>query len=169
MASDLKTRAKDLILGTLVADAAAMGLHWIYDQNHIRKLAPAEPEFREPLADNYAGIPGYFAHAGRQAGDPSHYGEQALIMLRSLTANNGRYDVNHYSRLFRTYFGYGGAYVGYIDNSTRETLDNFRRAEDQALSRAKAIPFDGDEMVTVAMVVKALAQAVAWRRTASAL
>lgn len=149
-------QARDLITGAFVADAASMGLHWIYDQNHIQKIAPSNPEFRTPSAADYKDVPGYFAHENRVAGDQSQYGHQALVMLRSLHANDGHFNVNHYSQLFRKYFGYGGDYIGYIDHATRETLDNFIRLEDEALTRARALPFDGDESLTTALVIKAL-------------
>jgi hypothetical protein len=46
-------RAKGAIAGALVADAATMGLHWIYDQAKIQSLLAdkgraASPEFFEP-------------------------------------------------------------------------------------------------------------------------
>ena len=46
-------RAKGALAGALVADAATMGLHWIYDQAKIQALLDAKgkqsaPEFYEP-------------------------------------------------------------------------------------------------------------------------
>lgn len=38
------------ILGALVADAAAVGFHWLYDQTRIKEIAPESPEFRKPTA-----------------------------------------------------------------------------------------------------------------------
>lgn len=113
-----------MILGALVADASAMGLHWVYDQAHIRKLAPDTPEFRTPNAADYEGVKGYFAHPTRVAGDQSQYGEQVLVMMKALAANGGVYDADVYAQAFRAHFGYGGAYVGYIDRATRQTLNN---------------------------------------------
>ena len=157
MPTDIATRSRHLDIGAFVADAAAMGLHWIYDQPHIRKIAPEKPEFRAPDAANYAGVPSYFAHPTRNAGDPSQYGEQLLVMLRCLNANDRSYDATAYAAAFRAHFGYGGAYVGYIDHATRATLDNFRRTEEDALNRASALPFDGASSITTAMVTKAMA------------
>ncbi len=157
MSSALQNRAKNLVIGALTADAAAMGLHWIYDQAHIAKIAPDAPEFYAPDAANYAGVPAFFAHPTRHVGDPSQYGEQLLVMMRALLANGGAYDADLYAAAFRAHFGYGGAYVGYIDHATRDTLDNHRRAEDAALARAQALPFDGPAGVTRAMVTKAMA------------
>lgn len=157
MPQDITARRRNLVIGALIADAAAMGLHWIYDQNHIHKIAPQSPEFRAPDAENYKGVPGYFAHSTKKVGDPSQYGEQLLVMLRCLLANNNQYDPAGYAASFRAHFGYGGAYVGYIDHATRATLDNFRRTEDTALARARSLPFDGPSNVTTAMVTKAMA------------
>jgi ADP-ribosylglycohydrolase len=157
MTNPINNRGRNLVIGALVADAAAMGLHWIYDQDHIQKIAPDEPEFRAPDAQNYDGIPGYFAHPTRKIGDLSQYGEQVLVMLSCLMRNGGDYDAQAYGAAFRAHFGYGGAYVGYIDHATRDTLDNFRRAEDEVMARATALPFDGSASVTGGMVSKAKA------------
>ena len=87
-----KNRAKACILGALVADAATMGLHWVYSQKRILEVAPEAPEFRTPDEADYAGGVGYFAHAGKVAGDFSHYGEQMLVMLESLLESGGSLD-----------------------------------------------------------------------------
>ena len=44
MTTSVNTRARNLVLGALVADAAAMGLHWLYDQDRIAAVAPKTPE-----------------------------------------------------------------------------------------------------------------------------
>ncbi|PTX57546.1 ADP-ribosylglycohydrolase [Litoreibacter ponti] len=111
-----------MLLGALVADAASMGLHWLYDQERIAAVAGDTPEFRTPTEADYADTKGYFAHGGKQAGALSHYGEQCLVMLRALAAA-GRYDRAAYEAEFRATFGYGGTFVGYIDRPTRATLD----------------------------------------------
>ncbi|WP_299028277.1 ADP-ribosylglycohydrolase family protein [uncultured Sulfitobacter sp.] len=152
----LTDRCKNMITGALVADAAAMGLHWIYDQDHIRKIAPEEPEFRTPMAADYDGVMAFFAHPKRVAGAQSQYGEQTMVMLRALAANGGTYDEAIYAEHFRSHFGYGGAYVGYIDHATRDTLDNFRRYEDAAHAAATALPFDCDAKQLKGLVAKAL-------------
>jgi len=149
------SRAKNLILGALVADTAAMGTHWIYDQAHIARIAPDTPEFIAPDAANYADVPSYFAHATRAAGQTSQYGEQVLVMLDALATNDGVFDSSTYANQFRSHFGYGGAWIGYIDHATRETLNNFQRAEDTALDRAMAL--GEDKKLTTAMVSKVLA------------
>lgn len=152
-----KERIRNTILGALVADAASVGFHWLYDQERIRQIAPKVPEFRSPTQNDYEGFPGFYAHGHKRAGELSQYGEQAIVLLRSLSDNNGQYKKNHYENLFRQHFGYGGGYVGYIDHPTRETLDNITTVEHQALQRAEAIPFNGDSNSKHMMVTKVLA------------
>ncbi len=156
MPLNLTQRGRDMALGALVADAASMGLHWIYDQARIREVAPDAPEFRMPDAANYEGAPGYFAHAKLKTGDQTQYGAQLTVLLKALEASGGVYDEAVYAQAFRDHFGYGGDYVGYIDLATRESLNNHLRAQDEAMRRAKALPYDGSEMTTVAMVTKAM-------------
>lgn len=149
-------RAQHLVLGALVADAAAMGWHWLYDQDHLQKHDPNTPEFRTPSAEDFAGVPGYFAHAGRQAGDLSHYGAQLMVMLQSLSGTGGRFDPDHYMDMFRQTFGYGGSYVGYIDHSTRDTLDNFTRIDDETRRQAAAAVPELDAVLANSLTTKAL-------------
>jgi ADP-ribosylglycohydrolase len=148
-----------MVIGALVADAAAMGLHWIYDQEHIQNIAPQTPEFRQPDAADYAGKPGYFAHEGKNAGDLSQYGEQCLLMLRALVACDGKFEPAIFADHFRAHFGYGGAYCGYIDHATRDTLDNFRRFEDAVQARVSGLAYDGDAKRDKQIASKAIALA----------
>lgn len=122
-------RGRDMVLGALVADAASMGLHWLYDQDRLADVAGGCPAFRTPDAADYDGFKGYFVHGGKPPGALSHYGEQLLVMLRALAETNGRYDKAAYEAAFRAHFGYGGTHVGYIDRATRDTLDNLTQAE----------------------------------------
>jgi len=146
-----------MISGALVADAASMGLHWIYAQPKIRRIAPEAPEFLEPDPANYEGIPAYFAHGTRHAGDFSMYGEGMLVVLRSL-AETETFDWQHYARAFQGHFGFGGEYVGYIDTPTRITLTNQIRQQEELLDRAMSVPFDGDDKKKKSVASKVLGQ-----------
>ena len=149
-------RGDAMLWGSFVADAATLGLHWVYDQPRIREIAPQAPEFLAPRADHYAGISGFFAHGTRSAGDLSQYGEQHLVMLQSLSAC-GAYNRADYQARFRAYFGYGGAYVGYIDRPTRDTLDTMTALEKDALLRSRAVDPSVDDYTHGMMVTKVLA------------
>ena len=57
MTTSVNTRARNLVLGALVADAAAMGLHWLYDQDRIAAVAPKTPEFVGPDPMHFENVP----------------------------------------------------------------------------------------------------------------
>lgn len=130
MTRSADTRARNAVIGALTADAAAMGLHWLYDQARIREVAGEAPDFRAPNRADFADK-GYFAHEGKRPGEPSHYGAQMLAMSASLT-RAGRFDDEDYAWAFQEAFGYGGWWRGYIDRPTRATLDAMARAGEGA-------------------------------------
>ncbi|MDO9311820.1 MAG: ADP-ribosylglycohydrolase family protein [Nitrosomonas sp.] len=110
------------ILGALIADSAALGLHWLYDPERIAQIERIKGlVFLQPDANDYAGTSGYFAHGNKSAGDSSGYGEICLLMLRHF-AQHGQFDRVAYQTEYRSHFGPGGAYIGYVDSPTRQTL-----------------------------------------------
>lgn len=121
----MKSLNSEAILGALVADSAALGLHWIYDPARIAEIEAARGPrglvFLQPEEANYAGVKGYFAHGGKTSGESSSYGEVCLLMLKHL-ARHGRFNRVEYQSEYRACFGPGGKYVGYIDSPTRLTL-----------------------------------------------
>lgn len=145
----LQDRREAMLWGAFVADAASMGLHWLYDQERIAEVAPEAPEFMQPTASHYEGVPSYFAHPTKHAGDLSHYGAQMLVMLRALV-QEGCYDRAAYEAEFASYFGYGGGYVGYIDRPTRSTLDTMA----QAIEGDDTRPYPGADDVQLPAVSK---------------
>jgi len=116
------------VLGTAVADASGMGLHWIYSQGKIAQIVKAAggaAEFLEPAPDNYQGVPAFFAHPQRHAGEGSNYGEYLYVLLRSIGERG--FERGAYVRAFGEHFGVGGTYVGYADGPMRETIFNMTR------------------------------------------
>lgn len=136
--SDRKAAVIAGLAGGWVADAASLGLHWLYDSQRILEVGGQAPEFLPPKADYFKGGFGYFAHEGKQSGDVSHYGAATGVLTDSLLANNGILYTRDYQRRFRTFFGPGGQWRGYIDNPTRVTLDNLNIIEQQAIEQAQS-------------------------------
>lgn len=126
------------LAGGWVADAASLGLHWLYDSERIRQVAPERPEFLTPDPEYFEGGFGFFAHSGKRSGDFSHYGAATRVLQQSLWANSGRLEIRDYQRRFRDVFGPGGQWQGYIDNPTRLTLENLNRNEQEAIEKASA-------------------------------
>lgn len=122
--SPTSVRRRDLVLGALVADAAALGLHWLYDPAALAARAPADAECAFLAPAPYPAGSGAFAHAGKRPGDPSPYGVHLRVLLEALCAADGALDLADYQARFRAAFGYGGRFCGYIDKPTRGTLAN---------------------------------------------
>jgi ADP-ribosylglycohydrolase len=126
-------RAWHANVGALVADAASMGFHWLYDQSRIAEFANNAPEFHTPCKEEYADK-GYFAHANKKPGDLTQYGAQMLALLDSLT-EHGEYVESEYIESYRHWFDFGGKWQGYVDAPTKKTLINIHQLE------AKGLPF----------------------------
>lgn len=111
-----------LVMGALVADAATLGLHWLYDPVRIAEIEARKGlVFLQPDAEDYAGTKGYFAHGSKMAGDSAGYGEVCWLMLVHL-ARHGEFRRTEYQNEYRSHFGPGGKYTGYVDTPTRLTL-----------------------------------------------
>jgi hypothetical protein len=145
------------LAGGWVADAASLGLHWLYDSGRIQEVGGNTPEFLPPKAEYYTKGFGYFAHAGKQPGDVSHYGAATGVLTDSLLASEGKLDIRDYQRRFRACFGPGGDWRGFIDNPTRITLENLttieHRAIDHALSTVTAELTERQQKVLVQKVM----------------
>lgn len=113
------TRAEAALLGALTADAAAMGLHWLYDPARIAALE-GPVAFRTPNSADFDGAKGVFVHHGRHAGDLSQYGAQ----MRTAMQAPGPFDPEAAQARFMDAFGPGGWWTGYIDRPTRAAVAN---------------------------------------------
>ncbi len=161
------SRSRDAVRGLFVADAAAMGLHWLYDPARIEALAADGPlAFRAPDRAAYDGVRGYLAHDGRAAGDPSQYGEVAETLLGHLAAAGGRFDRAGYQLAYRARFGPGGAYVGYADRPMRLTIARLLTAErpEDLPERSGADDDQAPALIAVAPLVAAGADAASLER-----
>ncbi|NOH98863.1 ADP-ribosylglycohydrolase family protein [Vibrio sp. 99-70-13A1] len=126
-----KEKAYHAVVGALVGDVASMGLHWLYDQQQIIKVAGNHPEFHAPDRFDYQDK-GFFAHEGKSVGDHSQYGAQVLAMVDALTCAKA-YSEKCYIEHFREWFDFGGYWVGYIDKPTKITLQNIHQLEANGL------------------------------------
>lgn len=116
----------DLLLGALVADAACLGLHWIYNVDIIAEITARQNgkcAFTPVDAKNFEKVK-TFAHKSRHNGMFTQIGEVLRLAIQSMNANGGAFDVAAYQAAFATFFGAGGAYQGFMDGPTRGALDN---------------------------------------------
>jgi len=134
------------LAGGWVADAASLGLHWLYDSRRIHEVGGASPEFLTPKADYFKGGFGYFAHEGKQSGDISHYGAATGVLTDSLLAHNGTLDIRDYQQRFQAFFGPGGRWQGYIDKPTRGTLENLGTIKQKDIDHNQLAESGADDM-----------------------
>jgi ADP-ribosylglycohydrolase len=96
---------------SLVGDALALGPHWLYDQAEIASKLGRISNYQAPLTTY---------HPGKGAGDLTHYGDQAMVLLRSLAAV-GCFDLEDFAARWRSFWA-DPATHSYNDGATRGTL-----------------------------------------------
>lgn len=106
----MTTNARAMVFASFAADALALGAHWIYDVGLIDRNYGRMSDFCKPQPPTY--------HPTKERGDFTHYGDQTLVLLRSL-AERGGFDERDFSRAWREFFS---ATTGYVDGATRQTL-----------------------------------------------
>ena len=121
---------KNALIGALLSDAAALGLHWLYDQEQIARVeATGSLLFRQPDSNIYENHKGYFAQGGRRAGDLSHYGESARLVGQLCI--NGQYSTDAHRKAFYAAFGPCGSFNGYADRPTKALIANLLANADE--------------------------------------
>lgn len=75
-------RALAAVTGAFVADAASMGLHWVYDAQKMAQLAAArpQPEFYDPPSCPFYSV---------ESGAFSPYGDEVLPLLQHVATHGG--------------------------------------------------------------------------------
>ncbi len=106
---------KNIVINSLVADALSLGAHWIYSQQEIADKFGKISHYSDP-ATSY--------HIGKKAGDFTHYGDQTMVLLRSL-ALHVCFDLASFSDEWRTFWE-NPETQSYRDGATKATLANLR-------------------------------------------
>ncbi|GFR43427.1 hypothetical protein Agub_g4508, partial [Astrephomene gubernaculifera] len=96
----VKERAKAAILGGLLADAASMPLHWIYDVPKLQSLLESKSRQDTPEFFPEPSCP-FYKHP---FGSLSPYGHELVPLLQSMAENGGELDAEKYSEALYHYF-----------------------------------------------------------------
>lgn len=105
----------DILLGSLIGDALALGPHWIYNQREIHEKLGRVITYQPPLA---------IYHAGKVAGDFTHYGDQTLVLLRTI-AETGGFDQAKFASAWKAFWE-NPVTISYRDGATKATLAHLR-------------------------------------------
>jgi ADP-ribosylglycohydrolase len=99
------------LIGALIGDALALGPHWIYDVGEIQAKLGHVENYHAPLASY---------HTDKVAGDFTHYGDQTMVLLRSIKAL-GSFDLTHFTTSWRAFWE-NPSTQSYRDGATRAAL-----------------------------------------------
>ncbi|PKL12910.1 MAG: ADP-ribosylglycohydrolase family protein, partial [Spirochaetae bacterium HGW-Spirochaetae-6] len=113
----MQEKLEGLLWGSFVADALSLGLHWEYDMDLLQEKFQKISGYVDPRKNSY--------HSNKQAGQLTHYGDQALLLLESIDRNKG-FQADVFSREWQGFFQ---KYQGYQDHATRTTLENLSRGQ----------------------------------------
>lgn len=104
-----KTIINHAITGALVADAYALGAHWVYDETQLKNL---------PIDWETLNAPQAMWHKGKEKGDFTHYGDHGKWLQEYVLAS-GHFNPSEYASFWIKKME---NYQGYVDGSSRETL-----------------------------------------------
>ena len=103
-------RLKGTLYGAFIGDAFALSTHWIYDTDKLSIEANAITDYAEPSKNLF--------HKGKRKGDFTHYGDQSLLLLKSISSNDG-----FSTSVFKTHWlSFMDHYEGYMDHASKDTL-----------------------------------------------
>ena len=127
----MKAKAQAAVLASFAADSLSLGAHWIYNMNRIDAEIGRVDHLMKPPAKTY--------HPTKDRGEFTHYGDQMLVLLESVSACNG-FDLIHFSRSWRNFFT---TYDGYCDHATKDTLENFKAGKNPSVSGSSSSDLGG--------------------------
>jgi ADP-ribosylglycohydrolase len=127
----MKDKARAMVLASFVSDALSLGVHWIYNTNVIDKKWGRVEEYIKPQRPTF--------HPTKDIGEFTHYGDQTLVLLRSVAENAG-FNKIQFAESWRNFFD---TYDGYFDGATKTTLENIKTADSAADAGSESDDFAG--------------------------
>ena len=109
------SQKQNIVLYSFIGDALSLGPHWIYDQEEIASKAGEITGYLDPISEY---------HPGKKAGDFTHYGDQATVLLESI-ADLNRFDLEDFAQSWMEFWETEGK-ESYQDGATKTTLQNLK-------------------------------------------
>jgi hypothetical protein len=137
-----KERARMMILGGFLADAATMGLHWVYDQKEIADLVSTRNQsgvFFNPPINKY-----YNYENGRL----SPYGDENLPLVDYLATSKNSFDTEAFSTTAYNFFsGYGGR----LNHAIKQFVEN--RSAGKPFAECVAVDHQANGIIKMPLIV----------------
>lgn len=111
MTAEKSSFLEGALYGAFVGDAFALGAHWVYDVAEIKAKFPLYEHFYDPISP---------LHQGKKAGDFTHYGDQCIWLLESISLEK-EFSLASFSFRWKKYMT---GYSGYIDAASAAALQN---------------------------------------------
>ena len=120
-ASSLTSTIHQAILATFAADSLSLGAHWEYQTDAILSAFKGKVDhLAAPLASY---------HAGKAAGDLTHIGDNALLLLEQLAHSpDHRFDLPSYLKAWQAKWDVTPA-PGYVDHATKTVLQGLKEGK----------------------------------------
>jgi ADP-ribosylglycohydrolase len=109
----MSSKSNAIVMTSLAADALALGAHWIYNVRQIDQEIGRVESLRAPLPTSF--------HKNRTRGDLTHYGDQTIVLLKSLLEANG-FSLEAFATAWRRFMETDD---GYRDQATKDSLNHF--------------------------------------------
>lgn len=130
----IKSRILAAIRGAFVADAAAMGTHWIYNPQEMLSKVPSKeaPEFKDPPTPSYYSSTEFPGHYG--TGMLSPYGEQMLFVTEyvaaaAAAASGGSDDVVDGPTMSVKLLEWAESFGGRPDSALKTFMENMKKED----------------------------------------
>ena len=137
----MKDTRKASIIASLAGDSLALGAHWEYDPDRLAATHGRVETLLAPALDSY--------HKGKQAGDFTHYGDQTLVLLKSIAAR-GAFDLEDFFDRWKALLA---DYAGYRDMATKKTLSRIEFGEGPATSGSPSNDLAGASRIAPILVL----------------
>lgn len=103
-------RLKGLLYGAFLGDGFALAPHWIYNTDKIKEQFGTLNAIVPPPPSSF--------HTTKEKGDFTHYGDQSLLILKSIS----QMKTFDFEKLKKDWIAYMTNYDGYKDHATKESL-----------------------------------------------
>ena len=112
---------KSFITPALLANAATLGVHWIYDHEWLKKQAKKESLlFKiQSKKDFDEAKPSYYVYPNMSLGDVTVQGLMMQWLYKAMKGNPD-FGLNDYSKLVYKQFKPGGLYQGYVESYAKK-------------------------------------------------
>lgn len=109
----------------LIANAASLGFHWIYDMDYLEELAKTQSlVFQLPSLEHYSKAkPSFYGYPFAKLGDVTTQG-MYLKWLYDAIKEKSDFDIEDYRNLIFEQTKPGGPYIGYIETYNHTLLIN---------------------------------------------